>query len=340
MRCTWCYAKNTGYKSKDIISIGDFEKIVKFCKSGNINDTILIGGEPTLYKDLFYILKRLQEENINTTIVSNGLLFSDIKYVKKIAVFKNVSVDISIKSPTKDSYIRDTGVNCYDFIMKAISNLSVNNIPFSCSMVLTEENIDSFVDAVKSAFENGCTTIGFSFAYDFNTEYIKDEFYLVKKNPFEIIKKFVEKIDLLDDVTNGNWSLENGYPLCAFNDEQLIKLGNHLVSTCQLLSGNGIIFDTDLSIIPCNTMFQLKYGQLGKDFTDFSSFQKYKHSSKYQEDLNFLKSLPDKKCIDCRLLKYCGGGCVCFWTNTNFSDFENMKNKSNISFDVFAKTIK
>lgn len=325
IRCKWCYARETNYVSKDQMSIEDLDKVLSFIIDSKDRDIIILGGEPTVYPHLEYLLSKCKEYDLRTTLVTNGLKFKNKDYLKHLYEIGLDQVDISIKASSNDEYKKDTGVAAFDDVMTAIRNLKELKKEFTCSMVITKETVKSFVRGAEFAFNNGCTSLNMSFVYDFNTSLEKDSNYLEDNNPFALINDFCLQFHKLNKITKGRFSIENGYPLCIYTDDQLKLLENNIISSCQLLENNGILFDTDLSIIPCNLMYKIKVGKLGKDFNNFEEFINFKNSEKYNTPFNMLRSLPSKVCLDCKELRYCGGGCTCLWTNTSFDDLTMKK---------------
>ena len=326
LRCFFCYAKNTEYSPDSTMTLEKAKKIIDFCKEGNINHIILIGGEPTVYPDLFEVIKYAKDNGITSSLVTNGIKLKKLEYCKNLLDSGITRIDISVKGNDCQDFIRVTEFDKFGDVMSAIQNLNKLNAQFSCSMVITKENVKTFCQGVKNAFDNGAKYMGLSFAYDFCMDENKEKDYLLKNNPYQLITEFVSQIDTLNAITNEKWSIECGFPLCLYSEEQLNKLSSHLVTSCQLLENGGIIFDHELNIIPCNTMFPIKLGKLGKDFNSFDDFKEYSQNGQYREAIDYLISVPSEKCLDCKMLEYCGGGCVNFWTHCSFDELEKHKN--------------
>ncbi len=311
------------------MNASDIDRIIDFCCEGNISNIVLIGGEPTLYPGIVDIVKKITDKKIKVSIVSNGVKYSSLDFCNSLKEAGLKIATISIKGNNKNDFKEVTGIDSFDAVIKGMDNLHRLDIPFGCSMVISQQNISTFLDGVKCAFGHGSNYIEFTFAYDFNESLNKDDDYLAKENPISLIKQFVSQIDELNKITGSRWNIESGFPLCVFGEENVEKLKCHLTSTCQLLCGSGIIFDTDLNVIPCNMMFDIKVGKFGVDFKNFKEFLDYTQNSKYKQPMDYLKSLPSKECLDCDFLKNCGGGCVAFWTNTSFDKMkEYIKNEA------------
>ena len=257
LRCNFCYAMKT-FDSAKTMPIESALKIIDFCCEAKIEKIIIIGGEPTLYREIIRLIKYAKERGLYVSLVTNGVMLSSLSYCKQLIQAKIDEIGISLKGNDEIDFKNITGKDLFSKVLGGMENLKMLSFPFSCSMVITKENLFTFLKGVEFAFNNGCKGVSLSFAYDFCTSKNKDDDYLIKNNPYYFVHSFVSQIDSLNLISNEKWSFESGYPLCIFTDEQIEKFGGHLVTTCQLLNRNGIIFDTDLNILPCNTMHSIK----------------------------------------------------------------------------------
>lgn len=312
------------------MSLNDVIKVLEFCKEAEINHVILIGGEPTIYPNISFVVKKCNDFGISSILVTNGIFFAKKENCKMIYDNGLSNCDISLKGNDKFDFLRVTGSDKFDDVKKAMDNLTELDYDFTASMVITEENLFTFKEGLKVIFQTNCKHVNLSFAYDFCNKNEKDPYYLEKTRPLEFIKNFVSQIDEINSITNGRRSIESGFPLCLFSDEQIKKLGKNIVTGCQLLGGNGIIFDNELNIIPCNTMFPIKLGKMGVDFNNFEEFKKYFSTEEYLTLRKYLRSLPSKECLRCSKRGVCGGGCVNFWTHTNFNNLKHYLHENEI----------
>lgn len=309
------------------MSFDNAKKVVDFCEEAGIHNVILIGGEPSLYKELLDLIRYCNLKNIKPCLVTNGVALENIDYCRALVDAGISHIDISLKGNDRADFERVTGFDKLNSVTTAMHNLSSIGFQYTCSMVITSSNVKEFVRGIEYIFNNGGSFVNLSFGYDFCMDEEKDPNYLTNENPFILIKDFMSQIDQLNTLSDGHWSIECGFPLCVYSDKQIKELGVHLTTGCQLLSGNGIIFDPELNVIPCNVMFKIKMGKLGVDFNNYEEFSHYAEQEYYKNARDFLRSLPSEKCVNCEKQKYCGGGCVNFWTHVSFDDLERFKSK-------------
>lgn len=321
LRCSWCYAKDTNYSTKDNMDIDLAKKIINICDELDIKHITVIGGEPTIYPHLFEVIQYIKDKNINCGIVTNGLAFEKEEFVDKLLNLGIKNFSISLKGENKETFKEITGFDKWDSVINGIKLLIRKKCSVSISMVLTEDNIDTFISGVKECYELGVSHFRFSFCYEFNANNETTNFSNPTK-PKKLIKKFMENYPELHKACNGHFNLFQSYPLCLWDDSfiKLLIKRNQVSSICQLLNTSGLLFDSNGYLIPCNAMYDIKLGKLGVDFNDSNDLLNYLKTKDIKNVYKVLTGVPSQKCIECPKLQYCGGGCVCQWTNYKFED--------------------
>ena len=97
-RCPFCVARLGKLREEHIIE-NLHQKIDIAVNKLNVENVVLLGGEPTISKNLFPILNELEnyKEKLNEiTIITNGVLLHDMSFVKKLAESAITAVNISI----------------------------------------------------------------------------------------------------------------------------------------------------------------------------------------------------------------------------------------------------
>ena len=326
LRCSFCYAKETDYLPQDIIEYTNLLKIIDFCDDAKVKYIVFTGGEPTLYPQLINVLKYIKnKKNIaSATIATNGIRLSDCDYCKEL-VYNGISyIDISLKGNTREACLKSVGSDCFMQQTKAIQNLASLPVNFTCSMVVTSENVNSICDVLANSMANGAKQFSFTFVIDNEFSSYTDIAYLINKNPLKLIEDFTNQIDRLNSITE-DWWIEYSFPMCFYSESQLDKLKGKLASPCHVHSENGITFDTDMNLIPCNMFFENKIGKLGIDFSSYKEFLEYAKNSKYSETSGKLRQIPSTNCSSCIHLESCYGGCPVTWKNYSYDAFSTFK---------------
>lgn len=326
LRCGFCYAKQTQYIKKDEIEFDNLKKIVDFCDESKIKYIVFTGGEPTTYPMLMEILKYIKNKDsiLMATLATNGIVLSDFNYCKALIESGIGYIDISLKGKNEEECYDTVGVDCFMQQMKAIRNLSVLDIDFTCSMVLTWNNIHGFCDAVKSAYKYGAKQFSFTFVIDNEESKEKNLKYLENHNPFALVEAFVLQINNLNSITD-DWWIEYSFPLCVYTEAQLDLLKGRLAAPCQIHKEYGITFDTKMNLLPCNMFIENKMGRFLSDFSTYNEFLIFSECDEYKCRIDALNRLPSKDCLNCKHLESCCGGCPVTWKNYSFEALKKFK---------------
>ncbi|MES9900264.1 MAG: radical SAM protein [Sedimenticola sp.] len=149
LKCKYCYTmSNSSAKFPADKSLGTLKEIYDSFE-GNVT---LIGGEPTVRKDLFEII-RLAKEHSNVgklSLATNGQRLKDIDYVKKLA---GSGLDFVFLSYNDKEY--DESIHVNNNKIKALQNCSECNIPVWLQGTFSQtRQLDSFVEAVETYKKN------------------------------------------------------------------------------------------------------------------------------------------------------------------------------------------
>lgn len=328
LRCDFCYAKEAGYIENETIEYENLKRIIDFCDEGKVKFLVFTGGEPTLYPNLIEILQYIKNKkhNMVPAITTNGILLENLDYCKSMIDNGVGYIDISLKGKNNVNCYTVSGQYCFEQQMNAIRNLSTLPVEFTCSMVLTWNNINNFHETIKNAWDNGARQFSFTFVID-NKRLEKQPFrYLEKYNPFHLIKSFISQIDKLNTITT-NWWIEYSFPLCVYTPKQLSLLKGKLAAPCQIHKRNGITFNTKMNLLPCSMYFDSPGEQLGVDFFTYKDFIKKINHMSYKFTIDSLNLLPSEDCHSCEYLRLCYGGCPITWKNYSFAMLKQLKTK-------------
>jgi len=165
-KCPFCIDKNRG--TKEYITIQNIINALKYAKKKKIKDILLIGGEPTLHKDIVLIAKTIKLFGFNLILTTNYTMPNIIKSLDGIVDSFNISFYNQDNLPNQKDYRSDITLSA--LIYKG--------------QLDTKENLDNFIDDYKDKF-----ILKFSTLTDCNlwTNSHKDIEYLDKLDCEEII---------------------------------------------------------------------------------------------------------------------------------------------------------
>jgi len=160
LSCVGCYASK--YTRSDDLELEVIDRIVQEGKDLGIAFFTILGGEPFLRDDIFYIYEK--HSDVFFHVYTNGTLL-DKKRVERIANLGNVMPEISIEGFGQETDKR-RGKGIYQKALNTMSLLKEYRIPFGYSVTVTRKNIetitsDEFVDMM---IEKGAI-IGWYFLY-------------------------------------------------------------------------------------------------------------------------------------------------------------------------------
>lgn len=333
LRCDFCFEKEAGYRLSDQPKFEDLRRLVDLCGDAGVRYLFLTGGEPLLYPNLLDILQYVSANHpsITPTIATNGILLADIDFCRRLIDAGLRYLDVSMKGASSESWIRSTGFDGLSKQIKAIRNLSSMPIEFTCSMVVTHDNVAEVCDAVQVAHDNGAKQFSFTFYIDNSNSREKDRAYLENSNPILLIEAFVSQTERLCAITD-DWWVEYSYPMCVFTEEQLKILKRRLAGPCQIHLGNSITVNTHMELMPCDMYIGTSLGRFGKEFSTSRELEKLLESHDAQGTLSDIRRLPSPKCTSCEYLEHCYGGCPVLWKNYSFDSLMNFKEEALHSF--------
>ena len=316
-KCTWCYSSSNKQNLRESLSQTKIKPIVTFLKSLEIKRTILIGGEPSIYPHLNYLLDEQQKQKIPTGMVTNGRKFSDKLFTQNIKEkgLKNITVSIEgYNSLTHDSVTQVPG--SYLQAIKGIRNASKSGIVVNVNTVITKNNFRNLEKIVDSFVDEPINEISFNICGPCLSNKKNNIFLL---NPYQATKAF-EKIYPYIISKGKKARLITPTPLCFFEkdfrEKQKAKK-NISGGPCQLAHGKNFVIEPCGKIIPCTHFVGFTLLDL---FEEDKIITKDNFLEKYNNQNNTPSKLRQKmrrnasiKCDEPNCYEPCSGGCPLMW---------------------------
>lgn len=313
MRCGWCYAKGTGYKKSDEMSLDLAIDLLETMKAAGVNKVILIGGEPTLWSSLFDCNEYAQGIGLSTTLVTNATRFSIDSFWQKYSDRPCSHTSISIKAYDEDSYRCVTGRSNFEQTKVGIGRALSLSTSANASVVFTGESVEEMANLAR--FARACGARGLTISPS-TPPYVggKAEIGSVS-HPQKFVDSFVDVYDELDEIFEGRISLSVKLPLCIWPREFIVSMidKGQLYSTCQLQHRTGLLFDTVGNLISCNSIPDYKIGGWGRDFSDADGLKTHLKADAVVNFYDQMNRYASSKCITCSMKRECGGGCPLYY---------------------------
>jgi len=301
LECLHCYQVRAKVKEELDINIiinqlDDFKKVTNYDKFF----FRLSGGEVTLRKDLFKIIRKIKYLNHYVEVISNGVLF-DLDYVFGLKVAGTDLVQVSLDGSNKEIHDYIRGKGNFDKAINGIKNAIKANLPVEVKFTIIN-NINT--NDIYNMF-NLCYTLG--------VKHISIGRFIFAGNG----AKFLKEGNLIgNDLKNVFYKIiETGKEFPELNiriRDQLIRIVNELkeieipknVNTYQkpYMGINYLAFDTYGNVYADRQM-DLVIGNIHKkSLSDI--WQKSRKLNQFRKPLKYLKG----KCLDCRFKEICLGG--------------------------------
>ena len=160
MECANCYLPNRDFADLETDKILDF--IGRFNKPTEFR---FIGGEPTLHKDLVYIIKQVSQMPIRhrTTVVTNGLRMASSRYVKELKQAGLKTVYLSMTGFDDDEVYKITDMlPCANKKIKALNNIIENKLRLAIGCIVVKGLNEHIVDRLRDRLNADDIRVGTS----------------------------------------------------------------------------------------------------------------------------------------------------------------------------------
>lgn len=286
------------------------EKIIEL----HPREVVITGGEPlSVFDKIRPALDLLTQNEIIVKINTNGGFLND--EIAKYLANNKMSTFISFPCADKNICNEITGVkNSFEIISKAIRTANNNNVQIVLNMVITKLNLEyifSTAEYVKN--ELGVNAICITKAMMPCRNNSALEIIVLNKEEFKaMLDSIIQVRDQLGMNVDSAWE----YSLCGFEKPEHIR--QFAFKRKCVAGSNHICISWNGDIKPCSVNNTV-YGNIIKD--DISEVMK---KMKCWRD----NSLLSTECLECKHLKYCGGGCRLDAENT-YGDVHHIDSTAN-----------
>ncbi|NCD00717.1 radical SAM protein [bacterium] len=320
-RCNFCYTKSKNFIKKSMDK-RYAEEIIDSMKNSGAKQCLLIGGEPTLYKDLEHVIQYIKNSGLKSVLITNGRKLSNLDYVRKLKLVGIDRIVISIESSNEKKHNKMT--NCYSFkeTVEGIENCIKEKINFCTLTTINYYNYKDCFELINFLENLGVYNIAFNCAIPSPVDKIEKSL-----SPIELAKS-IEEIFYSSEFSKARINFNGTIPLCLLSENARNKLVDQksLDVGCQMYYGKGAAFDPEGNVLPCT------------HFTNYPILENCCQDNKFIYKNNFLdiwknemgvpcsfrKKLwryPVEVCSRCDYWGACVGGCPLFWKHFNPKEY-------------------
>ncbi|XRP96542.1 radical SAM protein [Methanocaldococcus sp. 16A] len=316
LRCKHCYA-NAGKPLEDELNTEEAKKVVDILGNAGVVALAFSGGEPLMRKELFELIDKAKDYDMQVSIATNGTLLTK-ENVKKLKDHGVDFIQISLDG-TKETHEKFRGIEgIYDRTVEGIRNVVEENICCAIATTATKLNYKDVPKVMDFAEELG---VDYFMLYNYIPVGAGDfEIDLSPEEREELLNMLWEKLNnetgkkcktafLSTAPYYSRTALEhNKYYLATHFANVDLDENERLKSLANFIGGCGcgrfyLSLRANGDIQPC-VFFPLKLGNM-REFNDENDFLNFWKENKILNDLRDRDKL--KICGKCQYKYVCGG---------------------------------
>jgi len=317
-RCLGCYASESLFIHNPI----DFNyalRIVQIMSDLEAIDCLLIGGEPTLYKDLPRLIEKGTALGISFKLVTNGRRLADKHYLLNLKNAGLVHASISIEG-TEATHNQIAQTKSYHQSINAVENCISQGLSFNTLLTINQNNYRDIMQLASDLNNIGVKNILFNIGLPSCGSQNDDGYCLpptktaiVIRNAYKAFKENSIKAKFLATI-----------PLCLFSELELEEMvqddyisdGAH----CHIFYGSGVVFEPNGNVLPCTHFVAKPLFNMFQDNINSADDFKAIWFGKKGIHGDFKKAVwhfPHINCMQCKQWGKCVGGCPFLWLKYN-----------------------
>ncbi len=165
LRCRHCWIAprfQTQGRTYGVLPVDLFRSIVDQAKPLGLSGVKLTGGEPLLHPDIGRIIEYIQEQDLNLSMETNGVLCTP-EIARKTAACKNPFVSVSLDGADAATHEWVRGVpGCFEAALRGIRNLTQAGLKPQIIMSLMRRNRPQMEAMVRLAERMGAGSVKFN----------------------------------------------------------------------------------------------------------------------------------------------------------------------------------
>lgn len=294
LRCKHCYNIDYLNSNCEDLTTDQIKRIIDKSIELGCQDIGFSGGEPFMRSDIIELLEYSREYPIH--VLTNGLLL-DSNMIKKLNGIDNLIIEFRISLDGLETHKMLRNID-YKKVLENIKGLLKNEYVVTINTMITNFNLDELLDMYDLFKEIGIDRWRLDFIFNSGNAALNELYYKDKDKLFKTIKRLIktyikERPDFIMDINKVfRSSFLDGYSQIYYTLES---------NPCEYQGSLTVRPNGNVSFCPS---LEKTYGNILKDNID-----DIVNSEGWKEFSNIKVKDLDKKCLDCKYVKYCGGGC-------------------------------
>ena len=198
LKCKHCYVNKKTMKD---ISKTRIKRLIKELADLGVFKIVFTHGESLIRRDVFEIISFCYNLDIDTTLITNGLLLNN-EYAKKLKKAKVTRIVISFDSLSKKYHNNLRGrSDSWDGAISAMNNCRNNSLRFGLNVTINKSNYRNLEKIILFAIEKGAQDIYFltiraNKGYDIGQKGFLNKYPGIIYKLWKLKQKYKSKIDL------------------------------------------------------------------------------------------------------------------------------------------------
>lgn len=304
--CVWCYAKQNLHNKTDM-SLTTLCDSLDFLQSLGLKETILIGGEPTIYPHLNQAITGSLERGIEPILITNGRRLSDANFLELLTKSKLKKVCVSIESLSAESHDSVTQrQGSFRETWQGLANAIASGMEVSTATTISPTNSAEVIEVLQSLSKIGVGTVGFNIVTPNVDGTTEDDGHRLT----ETVRSMQKVVEDAGDNTKIHFA--SSIPLCLVDTAH--EADKRFRGNCCVFDGSGLVIEPNGKIIPCVHWIGAEISSIYRDDGVLRSTEEFLEDWNGGIPLQFRQELlmyPAQECIGCAKWddNSCVGGC-------------------------------
>ncbi|WXR62593.1 radical SAM protein [Peptostreptococcaceae bacterium AGR-M142] len=320
LNCKFCFVNYKDYDSSSLKNAYYWNSLISIFKSMDVVSLSILGGEPTIYKDIDLVLKHIENIGIITTITTNGVNIKQSTY-DLILNSKYITPVFSIQS-LNDLHKNLTGIS-YKVPISNIHRFIKDGKKVRINSVYTEQSVSDFKEIIDFCVENKIDRYSIGYYFENN----KNNKINSKKNLLDLRILEDELQEYISTIQNGEqlrFSIEGCMLYTAYPEieKEMVYLTEFDKKYYGCRAGKSKIeIYQDGRALPCILFENIDLNYKKVDSNNFEE-NWYKN-----EIFNYIRETKTNNtiCNSCGFIDICNGGCTGEKIKNYGYDFKNAR---------------
>jgi len=318
LKCSFCYAGHEVFGRPKTMRYAEARASIDFMQSLGIRTFTLLGGEPTIHRDLLDVVGYAASRDMGPWIVTNGVKIADPGFGQALVDAGLKGGCVSLHGDTAEEHDAVTRIpGSFDKAMHATVLAAERDWPLYPMLTVMAPTLPQVRPLIDRLIEAGSRTI----YINYGLPNIKPDLDTGVDSGPEALARLTEQLFRLQPELGVRFIFnreKNKIPLCHFDYNTLKDMFSESVIGvgCEAAEGNTVVIEPGGSVLGCSHWVDHPLLNIYRDYErletlspdEFWDLWSAGRPLAYRQELRFY---PYEACVDCgwRKAEMCFGGC-------------------------------